>query len=101
VDHLASQTTLRKLREAIKKLPDGLDDTYNNAMTRIEGQIPSHRELALQILTWISHAVRPLQIREMQHALAVQIGDREFDDEGIESETVLVSVCAELVTVDY
>lgn len=71
MDHLASQTTLRKLRGAVHNLPDGLDDTYDSAMARIEGQIPSHKELAMQVLLWISYAARPLQLREMQHALAV------------------------------
>jgi ankyrin repeat protein len=69
-------------------------------MARIEGQIPSHKELAMQVLSWISYAARPLQLREMQHALAVQIGDRHFDDEGIEPANLLVSVCAGLVTID-
>jgi hypothetical protein len=73
---------------------------YDNAMARIEAQLHGYRELATKILACISHAVRPLRVEELQHALAVQIGDREFDDEGIESETLLVSVCAGLVTID-
>jgi hypothetical protein len=69
-------------------------------MAQIEGQLPGYRELATKVLSWISHAVRPLRIEEIQHALAVQIGDREFDQEGIEPETLLVSVCAGIVAID-
>jgi ankyrin repeat protein len=69
-------------------------------MARIEAQLPGYRELAIKILCWISHAARPLRVEELQHALAVEIGDQEFDDEGIEPENLLVSVCAGLVTVD-
>ena len=37
----------------------------------------------MRILAWISHAVRPLTVPELQHTLATRTEDRRFDKEGI------------------
>ena len=50
----------------------GLDKTYEQAMKRIEGQEEGSRELAKQVLSWITCAKRPLSTSELQHALAVR-----------------------------
>lgn len=69
-------------------------------MKRVEGQINDKEELAKQVLMWISCAKRPLRTLELQHALAVEVGDSELDDDNIPQVEDMVSVCAGLVTVD-
>jgi ankyrin repeat protein len=69
-------------------------------MERIKGQLKDHEELAMQVLSWIICAKRPLEIIELQHALAVEIGERELDQDNIPELEVMISVCAGLVTVD-
>jgi ankyrin repeat protein len=81
-------------------LPSKLNDTYEDAMDRIQHQHEEHRQLALRVLSWITNAVRPLQVEELQHAVSVEIGDEEIDDGPLESAALIVSVCAGLVTVD-
>jgi hypothetical protein len=59
--------------------------------------------LAERVLSWISFAVRPLKINEIQHAIAVMNLERDesqIDEEGIPDEDLLVTVCAGLVTID-
>jgi hypothetical protein len=48
----------------------------------------------------ISHAKRPLITAELQHALAVEVGESEFNAERQSDIEDMVSVCAGLVTVD-
>lgn len=69
-------------------------------MERIEGQVSDQEELAKQVLAWIACAKRPLTITELQHALAVEIGESEFDPENLTQIGDMVSVCAGLVTTD-
>lgn len=104
--HLHSLTGKRSpktVRTALRKLPkgsDALDNAYKEAMERIEGQILDSRELAKQVLSWISCAKRPLTTLELQHALAVEMVDLELDEENLPEIEDMISVCAGLVTVD-
>jgi hypothetical protein len=60
MDALAASITLKAVREALKTLPTGLKETYDEAMRRIESQQEHSRTLAIQVLSWMSYASRPL-----------------------------------------
>lgn len=77
-----------------------LDLAYKEAMARINEQKPGFRRLANKVLSWITCAKRPLTTLELQHALAVEVGDTKLDEDNIERIERIVSVCAGLVTVD-
>jgi hypothetical protein len=100
VDSLAKKPTRREVRLALKNLPKELDDTYHEALQRIWGQDEGDVKLARQVLSWISFASRPLTLNEVQHALAIEPGDTDVDEEALPEEDLLVSVCAGLVTLD-
>lgn len=95
------QTTIRNLREALQDLPTKLNDTYDDAMARIQGQVPEHRDLAFSALSWISSTLRPLRLDELRHALAVRLGDQFLNEEALEDEALIISVSAGLVTIDH
>jgi ankyrin repeat protein len=92
----AIHTTLGKLATG----NNAYDFAYNEAMGRIEGQVKHQNELAKEVLSWITCAKRPLFISELQHALAVEIGEVKLDEENMPQIEDIVSVCAGLVTVD-
>ncbi len=69
-------------------------------MERIGGQVKDQEELAKQVLSWITYAKRPLTTSELQHALAVEVGEFALDEENLPQIEDMVSVCAGLVTVD-
>ena len=69
-------------------------------MERIEGQVNDQEELAKQVLSWIICAKRPLTTVELEHAIAVEVGELELDEENIPQIEDMVSVCAGLVTID-
>jgi hypothetical protein len=77
-----------------------LSRAYDYAMERIDGQSTGFKELALKVLSWITCAKRPLTVAELQHALAVETGEPELDNDNIPEVEAMVSVCAGLVTVD-
>ena len=100
LDRLECQTSVRDLRAALISLPTSVDETYNDAMTRIENQVPTYRVLAKSALSWISNALRPMYWDELRHALAIRRGDHSFNEEGLVDETLLISVSAGLITLD-
>lgn len=103
LESLTDKITPKAIRLALKRLPKGseaLDITYNTALERVESQKEGFQKLAKRVLSWITHAQRQLTIVELQHALAVEIGESELDEENICEPDQLVSVCAGLVTSD-
>ncbi|KFY42803.1 hypothetical protein V494_02233 [Pseudogymnoascus sp. VKM F-4513 (FW-928)] len=100
---LKGKTSPKAIRTALGKLStgnDAYDDAYNDAMERIEGQLAGEKELSKQVLSWITCAKRPLTTSELEHALAVEVGELQFDEENLSPIEDMVSVCAGLVTVD-
>ena len=75
VESLARQLNKRSLRKALDSLPEGLDQTYDQTMKRISSQGTVHAHHAERVLAWISNVRRPLSVKELQHALAVESGD--------------------------
>jgi hypothetical protein len=100
MDSLISKTNRRAIRDALERLPEGVDATYNGILKRIAGQVECDQRLAERVLSWIAYARRPLSLRELQHALAVSSEMTAMDPDAIEDELTLTSVCAGLVVVD-
>jgi hypothetical protein len=100
MDRLIGQHSAAAVRKALENLPKEVDDTYDEAIQRIEGQAQDDRELAKRILAWITFARRPLNMKEFQNAMAVAPGMTSMDDENIIDEDILTSLCAGLVVMD-
>jgi hypothetical protein len=88
---------------ALDGLFNDLDDTYEETLNRISLQNKDDVRLANLVIYWITFAVRPLSITELQHALAVMDlspEENNIDDEALPDKDVLVAVCAGIVIVD-
>ena len=100
LDRLSCQTSIRGLRVALDALPTKLNETYDEAISRIQGQVFEHKQLAMLALTWISCALRPLRVEELRHALAIRPGDHDLDPDALPDISLVVSVSAGLITID-
>ncbi|KAL7961272.1 ankyrin repeat-containing domain protein [Trichoderma compactum] len=112
LDTLVDKVTIADVREAVMQLPkqvsgsgedkrlEILNQAYESAWERINGQKEGFRNVATRVLAWISFAKRPLSTKELQHALAVKIGMDVLDEDAIPQVQDMVSFCAGLVTVD-
>ncbi|RYP26030.1 hypothetical protein DL768_011840 [Monosporascus sp. mg162] len=87
-----------KIVEAADGIP--LDEAYDEAIKRIDSQLPDDSALAKTVLSWITYAQRPLTTEELCHALAMEPGEDVLDQDNIPDVEDIVSVCAGLVTVD-
>ncbi|KAF3031163.1 hypothetical protein E8E12_000410 [Didymella heteroderae] len=82
VDSLIDKITKAKVKSALSNLSKGsraLDDAYDEAIFRIDGQPLNH---------------------QLCHTLAVGVADEELDADNIPDIEDILSVCAGLVTVD-
>jgi tetrahydromethanopterin S-methyltransferase subunit G len=100
MDLLAGLTDRRSIHKALDTLPSEVNATYDEAMKRIARQTGRDRILAEQVLSWVSYAVRPLSLTELQHALAISPDMTAMDPEAITDAMFLTSVCAGLVVID-
>jgi hypothetical protein len=86
LDSLIGKRAPKAIRTTLQKLPtgsDAYDHAYKDAMERIGGQVKDQEELAKQVLSWITCAKRPLTTSELQHALAVEVGESALDEENL------------------
>jgi hypothetical protein len=100
IDSLAREPTVGHIELALQNLPSGLDETYKQAMIRIESQGGGFRELAKKGLFWAIHAKRTLSTAEVQHAVAVEPGKPGLNGKFIPNIEIIGSICAGLVTID-
>lgn len=105
IDAWSNKLNPKELKKALKAFgaTDGKGNVYSivydEAMKRIESQSSERIELALNILSWITGARRPLKVVELQHALAIEEDEAEIDQDNITPAETMISVCAGLITV--
>ena len=75
-------------------------EVYDQVMSRIHQQPSFKRERTLQVLRWLAYARAPLTDAALQHALAVQPGDKDISINALTNLNRLVSNCVGLVFVD-
>ncbi|KIW30853.1 uncharacterized protein PV07_02546 [Cladophialophora immunda] len=103
LDSLAGKKSPKAVRNALQNLAagsDAYDQAYEDAMERIGSQLKDQKELAMQVLSWITCAKRPLTTLALQHALAVEPDEPDIDQDNLTEVHDMVSVCAGLIIVD-
>ncbi|ETS78724.1 hypothetical protein PFICI_08577 [Pestalotiopsis fici W106-1] len=103
LDSLRGKRSPRELRKTLGALARGNNaytEAYRTTMSRICGQLPDQKELAIQALKWIVYAKRELSTIELQHALGVEVGECDFFDDNIPDLQDTIAACCGLVTVD-
>ncbi|MCJ1245285.1 hypothetical protein MMC30_002488 [Trapelia coarctata] len=100
MDSLARKRTKSGVREAVPRLPESLDGIYNEAIERIRRRDEEEVQLANKILSWITHSMRPLKVKELLYTLTTASGIRWLDEEALPYEDDLVAVCAGLVYIE-
>ena len=102
IEAILRGTTVARRRKTLKSIKDGvgLGDAYGATLERIKAQDEERTILAMAALMWICYSERPLQVDELCQALAVEIGETDFDPENIPSIGTLLDYCQGLITVD-
>jgi GPI inositol-deacylase, winged helix domain len=97
---LSQQRSSNAVLIALKRLPSGLHEMYDEIMERIHKQSEIDISLARKVLGWITFAKAPSKVKTLQHAVAIAPDTNTLDDGDLTYMTDLISVCAGLVTID-
>ena len=100
INALKDQSNLRQLRKALESLSIDLGTNIKEAINRIECQSSAIRDIGMNAIRWVAYALRPLSMRELQHALAIASGDEEFVEDGISPSSIILASCAGLITLE-
>lgn len=104
LESLQTKTTVRKLRNALGALPQGLlglEKLYLDVWTRVtEKQNSDFSDEARLALCWLSCSFRQLTVRELREALVIKVGDAALDKGNFVPFGHLIRSCRGLVTED-
>ncbi|KAL8916709.1 MAG: hypothetical protein Q9208_008356 [Pyrenodesmia sp. 3 TL-2023] len=103
VETLRVKLNKREVMNALQGLPPGYAGVYETTMERIKAYSVNDprsnaTHLALATLSWVVLAHRPLDLLELQHALAIKLDD-DFSEDDIYDEEELLKYTAGLITV--
>ena len=94
------EPTLGEIHEALDSLPRGLDDAFEETLSRIQRQPEGRKKLGMNTLMWITNAKRPLLVSELSDALAIRPGITSLNPLYRPSQKLMVESCLGLVTVN-
>ncbi|KAF2825558.1 ankyrin [Ophiobolus disseminans] len=99
MDSICDATTIKKIRHLIEFMPRSYEDAYEGTLHRIRKGGEERRKLAFSALDWICNAKRPLEMTELQHAIASLEERPEYTSESLEPVTAILSSCLGLLVV--
>lgn len=88
------------VHEALKILPEEINDVYNEVISRISDQVKENSQHAQKVLSWMSFSRRSLELIKLQTVLIIQSGISALNKSAFVKKDILISVCDDLVTVD-
>ncbi|KAK6331269.1 hypothetical protein TWF730_004357 [Orbilia blumenaviensis] len=93
---------LEKALDNLTKSKEALQTTYKSLMERISRQPPSTHRLAIEAISWIICAKRPLTISELQLGLAVQpeVNLLELDKKNLTNIEDIIDACEGVVEIN-
>lgn len=100
MDSISTKTKIKGVREALESLPSKLNDSYDKVMERIQSHNDDFSKLALRVLLWVSHTFAPLSLAAIRLAVAIEPGTTCIEEEDLDDENIMLSVCAGLVVFD-
>ncbi|ORY06230.1 ankyrin repeat-containing domain protein [Clohesyomyces aquaticus] len=103
LDELRAQTCEQEVLDTLEKLPEGLTQTYDRILERINHLHQSRRMLAHKVFFWAVTVRRPVSVAEVRVLLAVQPTDSSFDDKRLvaKAEETILEVCGGLIHYRY
>jgi len=102
ISNILGETTIRQRKKKLEEMNrgNGLGDAYTATLQRLKAQAGSKSILGLKVLMWVLYSKRPLQVKELRHALGVEMGSTDLDPENLPALQTLLTSCLGLVTVE-
>jgi len=94
------EPTAGAMEDALASLSPSLDSAFEKTILRIQRLPESRKQLGINILMWISHAKRPLNVSELSDALSVKSGQTASSPKHRPSPSIMLECCQGLVSID-
>ncbi|KAL8784999.1 MAG: hypothetical protein Q9195_008810 [Heterodermia aff. obscurata] len=98
LDDLCEASSDAAIRQTLKDLPSGLVETYGRIMSKVKSR--ADMEISTKVFMWIAAAKRPLQIDELQEAVAFDKNDEFWDSEKVPDSRIIKRSCRNLIVFD-
>jgi hypothetical protein len=100
LDYLCGLRSDRSIKEALHKLPTGINETYDEILQQLCAQHPETIDEFRLILRWLVGSTVPLTLDQLAEAVSIRPGDRRLERDGIATDPMdLAACCGSLVTV--
>jgi len=102
MDAILGEVTLHKRRKKLDEMTKGesLGDAYGATISRMKAQQRGKSEIGMEVLMWVSHSERPLHVDELCHALGVEKGSLDLNNQNIPAIETLLACSLGLVIVE-
>ena len=99
---LSGQVSRNKIRQALEKLPDKLNDAYDTIMDRIGKQDEQRKMIATTVLMWITYAKERLNVEQLLHSILMNLEPEieDIDADDLIDVELLLSSCLGLVVLN-
>jgi hypothetical protein len=100
LNYLCRLNSVRAIKEALNKLPTGVNATYDKIIQQLCTQYPENIEEIKTILQWLIGSRVPLTLNQLAEAVSIRPNDKSLDRDGIATDPMdLAALCGSLVTV--
>ena len=97
LDQIAKLRTMRDIRAVLSNLPEGLQETYENILVKID---PKCVRIVRETLQWLVCDVATLTLTELHECLAIEQGMDGIDEEArLSSPSDIYDLCSSLIAV--
>jgi uncharacterized protein YnzC (UPF0291/DUF896 family) len=100
LDDICEELAEEGVRNALKRLPHGLEETFVRAMKKITLRGQAQVSAAKKLFMWLSCAKRVLSLEEMQEAVAILPRDKDLEKKKIPDGIQLLRACGSLIVYD-
>jgi hypothetical protein len=100
LDYLCALKSDRAIREALIKLPPGINATYDEILHQLYSKHPDNVDEIRRMLQWLVGSIIPLTLEQLAEVVSIRPNDRRLDREGIATDLMdLAASCGSLVTI--
>ncbi len=95
---MSNQRTGKAVRDSLMNLPANLQETYAKMLEKI---LPDDRKYVRRALLWLSFAVRPLSLAELNEAVVLDESDTTLvEDDQLFPPQIILNLCQGLIDSD-
>ena len=96
IDGIEKLRTVKAIRNALQRLPKGLNETYANILSSVE---EADIDLVRRILLWVSFTVFPVTLSEVYEAIAIESNLDHLDEESLLARPQdILDLCGSLIS---